>query len=83
MKLKISNDCHSYSRFKCYKNDIQFLQMLKEIEDELKMGHRYYNSVDCAKKVFNDINNIWRPIIWTYFKGISIYNSWFYIYFFI
>ena len=58
MKLKISNDCHSYSRFKCYKNDIQFLQMLKEIEDELKMGHRYYNSVDCAKKVFNDINNI-------------------------
>ena len=56
MKIKFTNDCHSFSRFKCYKNDIEFLKMIKEIENELKFGHRFYNAVDCAKSVFNDIN---------------------------
>ena len=56
LKFKFTNDCHSFSRFKCYKNDIELLKMIKEIEDELKFGHRFYKSVDCAKKVFNEIN---------------------------
>ena len=30
--------------------------MIKEIEDELKFGHRFYKAVDCPKTVFNDIN---------------------------
>ena len=56
MKLKFDNECHTYSRFNCYKNEEDFIGLVKECENELKMGHRYHKSVECASKVFNGLN---------------------------
>lgn len=56
MQLKYDNNCHTYSRFNCYKNEIEFIKMLKECENELGKGNRYEKSVECASQVFRNLN---------------------------
>ena len=54
-----NNGCHSLSRFNCYlKNDYEFFQEKKRHDASTLDAHLYYNSIDCAYKIFAEQNYI-------------------------
>lgn len=54
-----NNECHSLSRYNCYKNnDYEYYVKQREHESKTTQIHLYYNSVDCAYKMFVNQNNL-------------------------
>ena len=54
-----NNGCHSLSRFDCYlKNDFEFYSEQRKHDAETLEAHLFYNSVDCAYKIFAKQNYI-------------------------
>ena len=52
-----NNECHSLSRFNCYlKNDYQYHSEKRKHEANTINAHLFYNSIDCAYKVFANQN---------------------------
>ena len=53
------NGCHSLSRFNCYlKNDYDFYSEKRKHDSKTLEAHLFYNSIDCAFKVFVKQNYI-------------------------
>ena len=53
------NGCHSLSRFNCYlKNDYDFFVEKRQHDAKTLEAHLFYNSIDCAYKVFVKQNYI-------------------------
>lgn len=55
-RLYVDNDCHTKSRFNCYKIDKEFQRVYRHAKDDLEQLNVYYESVQCALKVFDDTN---------------------------
>ena len=51
----VNNECHSLSRYNCYlKNNYEFYVEQRQHEAKTTNAHLFYNSVDCAYKIFAD-----------------------------
>ena len=51
----INKECHSLSRYNCYlKNNYEFYVEQRQHEAKTTNAHLFYNSVDCAYKIFAD-----------------------------
>jgi hypothetical protein len=54
-----NNNCHSLSRFDCYtKNNYKFYLEQRYHESKTSKAHLFYNSVDCAIKMFGEQTNL-------------------------
>ena len=53
IQSSVDNNCHSLSRFNCYlKNNYEFYIEKRQHEVKTTEAHLFYNSVDCASKIF-------------------------------
>ena len=54
-----NNHCHTLSRFNCYENNNYDFYVKERIyESKTTEAHLFYNSIDCAFKMFVKQNNI-------------------------